>query len=157
MTVRAHCVAFTLAFFRVCRKARTLWMCCFLCTLFSMQSFAQSDWTLLKSERGVEVYYKVTDCEDPIDPTIVPAPAFVPQKMELKIVNQNASSVEVDFFKDIKLSGNSSQQTVTANPGETLISDCANAPKVLLTEAEGDDRPVAMSDYVQAFQLTIKP
>ena len=155
--VRVECATFAKALFLTKKRARILGMCFFMITFFSFQSFSHSGWTLLKSEGGVAVYYQVTDCAEAIDPTVVPAPATVPQKMELKIVNNNGSDVQVEFFRDIKLSVNESLQTVSAAPGETLITDCASTPQVRLTESEGDDRPVAMTDFLQAFELTIKP
>lgn len=155
--VRVECATLAKGLFLTTRQARIMVMCFFMITFISFQSFSQSGWTLLKSESGVEVYYQVTDCSEAIDPTVVPAPASVPQKMELKIVNNSGSSVQIDFFRDIKLSGNESPQSISAAAGETLITDCASTPQVRLTEAEGDDRPVAMTDYLQAFDLSIKP
>jgi len=153
---RAECAAFVWSSIYVNRRTRIIWMTFILFSFISFQSFAQSDWTLLKSESGVEVFYKITECEEPLDPTVIPAPAFGHQHLELKIVNQNASSVDVDFHKDIKLSGNDSPHTVTVAAGETLVSGCEAAPHVQLTETEGDDRPAAITDYLEAFDLTIR-
>ena len=155
--VRVECATFARALFLTKKQARIMGMCFFMITLFSFQSFSHSGWTLLKSESGVSVYYQVTDCPEAMDPTVVPAPATIPQKMELKIVNNSGSDVQIEFFRDIKLSGNDALQNVSAAAGETLITDCATTPQVKLTETEGDDRPVALADFLEAFELTIKP
>ena len=132
-------------------------LCAVFCALISFQSYGQNSWTLLKEESGVQVYYQIAECSssadvDPLewangDPTY--------DLFQLKIVNSNGSDKDVSYSHITKADGSHETRSVTASPGETLLEGCDNAPHLKLTSAENDNYPVAFTDFLEAFSLSI--
>ena len=123
-----------------------------LCTL---QTFAQDNWTLLKEESNVQVFYQSVECASAIDLD----PLAIDDKhdsFKLKIVNNNASSTSVTFSKITKLDDSDELNTITVPSGTTLLETCGVAPKLILTKQEGDQYPVAVKDFLDAFILIIQ-
>ena len=86
--------------------------------LLASTSVAQENWQLLRSENGIEVYYKNQMCE--------PEAGFDQEKIILKVVNTTVSSKTIDW--DIYLWYNGVCKTCDVETGEyhKTISLAAN-------------------------------
>lgn len=126
-----------------------------LCTL---QTFAQDNWTLLKEESNVQVFYQSVVCvsAQDLDPLDTEAVDDSHDSFKLKIVNNNASSTSVTFSKITKTDDSDELKTITVPSGTTLLESCEAAPKLFLTKQEGDQYPIAFTDFLDAFILTIQ-
>lgn len=127
--------------------------------LVSFQSYAQNDsWTLLKEESGVKVYYKVAACDSDavIDPLEWVNGDPTHETFQLKLVNENNEDKSVTFSKVTKTDDSDEFEIITISSGTTLLESCKASPKLRLTKTEGDHFPVAMTDFLIDFQITIK-
>lgn len=126
--------------------------------LFTIQTYGQDEsWTLLKEENGVRVFYQIAKCNsssdvDPLkwangDPTF--------DLFQLKIVNNNETAKDISYSHITKTDGSNEKRSVTASPGETLLEGCDKAPHLKLTSAENDNYPVAFTDFLEVFSLSI--
>lgn len=138
-------------------KSRTFLTSIVLLMLLSFQTFAQDDWTLLKEENGVKVYYKVAACDSDavIDPLDWANGDPTHETFQLKLVNENSEDKSVTFSKVTKTDDSDELETITISSGTTLLETCTAAPKMMLTKLEGDQLPIAMTDFLAAFTFTI--
>ncbi len=125
--------------------------------VMSFQTYGQTNWTLLKEERGVKVYYQIAECDEERtqDPTDLYSMSASYDLFQLKIVNENAGEKSVTFSKDIKTDNSNQLETLTVSVGTTTIESCDSAPKIILTSREGDNRPIAVTDFLEAFVFTV--
>lgn len=126
--------------------------------LFSFQTYAQDqNWTLLKEENGVKVYYQIAECdsEEIIDPLQWANGDPAHETFQLKFVNDNNADKSVTFSKVTKTDDSDELETITIPAGNTLLESCAAAPKMMLTKMTGDHLPVSVIDYLSAFTLTV--
>lgn len=146
----AHFVNFT-------NKSRLLLTSIILLMLISFQSYGQTDWILLKEESGVKVYYHITACdsEQSTDPLEMLEGDSDHETFRLKIVNDNGESKSITFSKVTKTDDSDELETITISSGTTLLETCEAAPKMILTQAESDQYPISVTDFVAAFQITI--
>ena len=126
-----------------------------LCTL---QTFSQDNWTLLKEESNVQVFYQSVVCvsAQDLDPLDTEAADDSHDSFQLKIVNNNASSTSVTFSKITKMDDSDELNTIMVPSGTTLLETCGVAPKLILTKQEGDQYPIAFTDFLNEFILTIQ-
>ena len=125
---------------------------------FSFQTYGQDSWTLLKEESNVQVYYMTVACgsmED-LDPLNIAAVDDSHETFKLKFINNNASSVPVTFSKITKVDDSDEINLITVPPGTTLLETCEAAPKLILTKQQGDQYPIAVSDFLNDFKITIQ-
>ncbi|WP_286748137.1 hypothetical protein [Roseivirga sp. UBA1976] len=125
--------------------------------LISISTQAQEDnWTLLKESDGVKVFYQPEACQSQSvpDPLQAATIGFGHQTLKLKFVNSNSSNRSVTFSKVTKNSSNE-LHSLNLAPGTTLLDKCDEAPRIILNQQKDDDYPVAFSDYIKAFELTI--
>lgn len=123
----------------------------------TFQTYGQSDWTLLKEEQGVKVFYKIATCQEQQapDPTNLETLDSGYDSFHLKIVNENDSQRVVTFSKETKTNGSNQLETLTVSAGTTKLETCEKAPKLILTQKEGDNWPIAVADFLEAFVFTI--
>ena len=128
--------------------------------LFSFQTYAQDNWTLLKEEAGIQVYYQPVDCAtqfDVVEPLeLITAMENRHQTFKLKVINSNTSSKSITFSKVTKTDTSDELITVSVNAGTTLFETCEASPKLILTKQDGDQYPIAFTDFLNEFSLTIE-
>lgn len=126
--------------------------------LFSIQTYAQDTWTLLKEESNVQVFYQAVQCvtAQNLDPLDIEAVDDRHDSFKLKIVNNSASNTSVTFSKITKTDDSDELKTITVPSGTTLLESCEVAPKLILTKQDGDQYPIAVTDFLNAFILTIQ-
>jgi hypothetical protein len=128
--------------------------------LFSLQTYAQDNWTLLKEESGIQVYYQPVDCAtqfDVVDPLDLMAAAENRHELlKLKVINSNTSSKSITFSKVTKTDDSDELITVSVSTGTTLFETCEASPKMSLTKQNGDKYPVSFTDFLNEFTLTIE-
>lgn len=137
-------------------KSRTFLTSIILLMLLSFQTFAQDDWTLLKEENGVKVYYQIADCnssvsDDPLD--LINSTIY--QILKLKLVNESSDSKSVTFSKVTKADDGDEFETTEIVVGTTLIEDCETSPKITLTQTPNDNYPISVEEFLKAFSITI--
>lgn len=126
---------------------------------FSIQTYAQDSWTLLKEEASVQVYYQPVDCAtqfdvEPLD--LITAMENRHETFKLKVINSNTSSKSITFSKVTKTDTSDELITVSVNTGTTLFETCEASPKISLTKQNGDKYPVSFADFINEFILTIE-
>lgn len=122
------------------------------------QTYGQEvTWTLLKEESGVKVYYQITECDskEVIDPLEWVDGDPTHQTFQLKLVNENGGDKSITFSKLTKTDDSDELETITIPSGTTLLETCEAAPKMKLTKEDGDLLPIAVTDFLTAFILTI--
>lgn len=128
--------------------------------LFSLQTYAQDNWTLLKEEAGVQVYYQPVDCAtqfDVVDPLdLMAAVENRHELLKLKVINSNSTSKSITFSKVTKTDDSDELLTVSVSTGTTLFETCEASPKISLTKQNGDKYPVSFADFMNEFILTIE-
>lgn len=126
--------------------------------MLSFQTYAQDDpWTLLKEENGVKVYYQVSACDSDAsaDPLDMLEGDLGSEAFQLKIINDNPGSKSITYPKITKLDDSDELETISVASGTTLLETCETAPKIILTQAEGDQYPTSITEFVAAFQIII--
>jgi hypothetical protein len=127
--------------------------------LFSFQTYAQDNWTLLKEEAGIQVYYQPVDCETQFDVEpleLITAMENRHETFKLKVINSNTSSKSITFSKVTKTDTSDELITVSVNAGTTMFETCEASPKLILTKQDGDKYPIAFTDFLNEFSLTIE-
>ena len=74
--------------------------------LFSLQTYAQDNWTPLKEEAGIQVYYQPVDCATQFDVEpleLITAMENRHETFKLKVINSNTSSKSITFSKVTKM------------------------------------------------------
>lgn len=137
-------------------RTRTLLGICFM-MLLSIQSYGQDDWTLFRELDGVQVFYHISDCDnqESLDPLDMGNAIPAGHTFQLKFVNSNPSSRSVSFSKITKTDGSDEMESISISSGITLLDSCDDSPKMILTQQSGDNYPVAVTDFLEAFKITI--
>tara|TARA_R110001592_G_scaffold76723_6_gene231377 strand:+ start:1072 stop:1572 length:501 start_codon:yes stop_codon:yes gene_type:complete len=127
--------------------------------LMSFQSYGQDEtWKLLKEESGIKVYYQIVKCDTPpdvSDPLNIDVSSIGHQTFQLKLVNDNVGDKSITFSKVTKTNDSDELQSITIGSGTTLLETCEASPKLILTKIEGDNFPIAVTDFLTAFTFTI--
>lgn len=125
--------------------------------LISFQTYGQSDWTLLKEESGVKVYYQIAQCDgqesdDPLDMLEGNSREDI---LKLKFVNGASSVKSVTYAKVTKNDEVDELETIEIVVGTTIVETCEASPKIILTQQAGDNYPIAVNDFLEEFTITI--
>lgn len=128
-----------------------------LLMLLSFQSNGQEDWVLFKELSGVQVFYHISDCDSQETPDPFDLEDASPDghSFQLKFVNSNSSSKSVSYSRVTKTDGSDEMETLSISSGITLVESCDDSPKMILTQQSGDGYPIAMTDFLEAFKITI--
>lgn len=95
-----------------------------LVIILSLGSFKQSsDWTLYKTEKGVQFFYKVTDCDDEKN-------GLYQNFVILKVVNTTNFDVKVSFKKEVWYNNECRTCDDYGNEFTTNLSLLSNSEKV---------------------------
>ena len=128
--------------------------------LFSFKSYGQDSWTLLKEESNVQVYYLTSTCGsmadiDPLDVGTTPDDYEI---FKLKINNNNAASITttLTFSEITKIDDSDETRTISIPSGTTILESCEEAPKLILSKQDGDQFPIAFTDYLNDFIINIQ-
>jgi hypothetical protein len=137
--------------------------CCFVNITQASTSIKTLDtpfeeWTLLKEISGIQVYYQISNCDkqkNTLDLTnLDEITNDNHQTFKLKFINTTSESKSISFSKTTTINDSDEIETITINPGTTLIESCENTAKLILTQNSGDKYPVSVSDYINSFKLT---
>lgn len=135
-----------------------LFSCLFLSSIVTAQVTTET-WTLHSDISGVKVYYGIAECvvepspDAMTDPTALSVGTSV---LLLKIDNSNTQSVAVSWNNELTTKADIARSTVEVDASSTSKIDCTKAPKLILSESEGDGRPVSVTEAIKLLSINVE-
>lgn len=130
-----------------------------LVLFFTINSYGQEVWSLLKNENYVSIYYQILDCvnsEDLDHEARLDQEEIEHQSLLLKIVNNNSSSKTIKFSKITKVDKIDSYQAITFEKGTTILTSCSLVPKIILDDNPQSNYPKTYSEFFENLIVNVE-